>query len=436
MAHTTDSLYPRLPANVSPLFHFVAIPLFTVLVAFSGVAIIAILTLSFALQLGRWLLGCVPGLAYLGNAWVSGYHRQVQRLADRWLKDPRDEPILAAALTLALTAGPVFILQLWLGAVAWPLVLAFYAAVYGPNIRGFVRSFSSMHQEGHVPGGVFKRPSRLDKWCGNSLLYMFFAIPMGLTPHALAHLQQHHRENAGPLDIYATARYDHANLWHFVVYMVREVMYQQFLISPYLYFRSREKRAQMRAMVTGNLLHLALFTALAWYSLPIAVFYMLVPWCASNVLMGVIHWSQHAFYGGQADPRAYMYNTVTLLEKPVNILNEGYHVCHHHWANVHWSESPQLFERIKPEMRAAQSMVFRDLSVMDLFLLLMLRRFEVLADKLEWWEPLSREEKVALLRQRVRPAPIQEHERMHQQALARRQVTLEPGFAPVQGAQS
>lgn len=103
---------------------------------------------------------------------------------------------------------------------------------------------------------------------------------------------------------------------------------------------------------------------------------------------------------------------------------------------MHWSESPQLFERIKPEMRAAQSMVFRDLSVMDLFLLLMLRRFEVLADKLEWWEPLSQAEKVALLRQRVRPAPIHEHERLHQQTLAGRQVAVEPGFAPVQGAQS
>lgn len=85
--------------------------------------------------------------------------------------------------------------------------------------------------------------------------------------------------------------------------MVREVMYQQFMVSPWLYFKSKRKRSQARAMVMGNLVHGGLFVALAFYSLPIAVFYMLVPWCASNFLMGVIHWSQHAFYGGQEDPR-------------------------------------------------------------------------------------------------------------------------------------
>ncbi|XQE68669.1 fatty acid desaturase [Pseudomonas sp. P3C3] len=416
MTTTTETLYPVRPGNIHPLLHFFAIPLFALLLVFNTAAISVILALALTLQLCRVGLGLIPGMSALGGAITAAYHRQVQRLANRVLKDPRDEPILAGAITLALTALPIFIAQLILVEIYWPLVLGFYAFVYGPNIRAFVRSFSCMHQEGHKVGGVFKRSSVLEKWTGNSFLYMFFAIPMGLTPHAAAHLQQHHRENAGPLDIYATARYDHANAWHFIVYMVREVMYQQFLVSPYLYFRSKRRTAQMNSMIIGNLLHLALFALLATYSLPIAVLYMLVPWCASNFLMGVIHWSQHAFYGGQQDPKDFMYNTVTLLEKPVNMLNEGYHVCHHHWENVHWSESPALFERIKPEMRAAQSMVFRDLSVLDLFLMLMLRRFGAMADKLDWWEPLSREEKIALLKRRVAPAPIAEHELAYQQS--------------------
>jgi fatty acid desaturase len=415
---TTDTLYPVRPGNIHPLFHFFAIPLFAVLLVFNTAAIGVILAMALTLQLGRRILQAIPGYSALGGVITDTYHAQVQRLANRVLKDPRDEPILAAAITLGLTAIPIFIAQLVIVEISWPLVLGFYACVYGPNIRAFVRSFSSMHQEGHKVGGLFKRASVLEKWTGNSFLYMFFALPMGLTPHAAAHLQQHHRENAGPLDVYATARYDHANAWHFIVYMVREVMYQQLLVSPYLYFRSKRKPAQMRSMIVGNLLHLALFALLALYSLPIAVLYMLVPWCASNFLMGVIHWSQHAFYGGQQDPKDFMYNTVTLLEKPVNTLNEGYHVCHHHWENVHWSESPALFERIKPEMKAAQSLVFRDLSVLDLFLMLMLRRFDALADKLDWWEPLSQGEKVALLKRRVAPAPIAEHEQAHRQSMA------------------
>ncbi|MDG9923696.1 MULTISPECIES: fatty acid desaturase [unclassified Pseudomonas] len=429
---TTDTLYPVRPGNIHPLFHFFAIPLFAVLLVFNAAAIGVILAMALTLQLGRRILQAIPGVSALGGVITDTYHAQVQRLANRVLKDPRDEPILAAAITLGLTAIPIFIAQLVIVEISWPLVLGFYACVYGPNIRAFVRSFSSMHQEGHKVGGLFKRASLVEKWTGNSFLYMFFAIPMGLTPHAAAHLQQHHRENAGPLDVYATARYDHANAWHFIVYMVREVMYQQLLVSPYLYFRSKRKPAQMRSMIVGNLLHLALFALLALYSLPIAVLYMLVPWCASNFLMGVIHWSQHAFYGGQQDPKDFMYNTVTLLEKPVNTLNEGYHVCHHHWENVHWSESPALFERIKPEMKAAQSLVFRDLSVLDLFLMLMLRRFDALADKLDWWEPLSQAEKVALLKRRVAPAPIAEHEQAYQQNAAGHQAAPRPLHFPQQ----
>ena len=429
---TTDTLYPVRPGNIHPLFHFFAIPLFAVLLVFNAAAIGVILAMALTLQLGRRILQAIPGVSALGGAITTAYHGQVQRLANRVLKDPRDEPILAAAITLGLTAIPIFIAQLVIVEIYWPLVLGFYACVYGPNIRAFVRSFSSMHQEGHKVGGLFKRASVVEKWTGNSFLYMFFAIPMGLTPHAAAHLQQHHRENAGPLDVYATARYDHANAWHFIVYMVREVMYQQLLVSPYLYFRSKRKPAQMRSMIVGNLLHLALFALLALYSLPIAVLYMLVPWCASNFLMGVIHWSQHAFYGGQQDPKDFMYNTVTLLEKPVNTLNEGYHACHHHWENVHWSESPELFERIKPELQAAQSLVFRDLSVLDLFLMLMLRRFNALADKLDWWEPLSQAEKVALLKRRVAPAPIAEHEQAYQQSAAGHQAAPRPLHFPQQ----
>ncbi len=418
MATTMESLYPQRPGNVGPVFHWLAMPVFALLMVFNAAAVGVVLSLSLALHVGRRLLERIPGVRTGSSAIASAYHRQVQRLANRVLKDPRDEPILAAAITLAWTAYPVLIVQLIIGEPSWLLALLFYACVYGPNIRGFARSFSSMHQEGHRVGGVFKRASAMEKLTGNSFLYMYFCLPMGLTPHAAAHLQQHHRENAGPLDVYATARYDHASVRDFLVYMVREVMYQQLLVSPYLYFRSKRKPAQMRSMIVSNLVHLSLFALLAWYSLPIAVLFMLVPWCASNFLMGVIHWAQHAFYGEQGDPRDFMVNTVTLLEKPVNAFNEGYHVCHHHWENVHWSESPALFERIKPEMKAAGSIVFRDYGVLDLFLRLMLRRFDAMADKLEWWEPLSHAQKVELLKRRVAPAPIAEHELRHQRRAA------------------
>ncbi|PGP55347.1 fatty acid desaturase, partial [Bacillus cereus] len=100
-----------------------------------------------------------------------------------------------------------------------------------------------------------------------------------------------------------------------------------------------------------------------------------------------------------------------------------------HWSVGHWSESPALFERLKPELAAAGSMVFRDLSVFELFVLLMLRRFDVLADKLDWWEPLDHEEKVRLLQYRVQPAPIAAHEHAPQRRPAAPRQAHEPTSA-------
>jgi hypothetical protein len=56
-------------------------------------------------------------------------------------------------------------------------------------------------------------------------------------------------------------------------------------------------------------------------------------------------------------------------------------------------------------MRDAGSLVFRDLDVMELFLeLTVLRRMDVLAEKLVPWQPMNHEERLALLAKRTKPA--------------------------------
>src|SRR5690606_17672620 len=123
MSSSSEALYPPRPGNVGPLVHAVAVSLFAVLLVFNTLAIGVILALSTLLQIGRRLLCLIPGVPALGSGIAAFYHRQVQRLADRWLKDPRDEPILAAAITLGLTAYPVLLAQLWLKELSWPLLI-------------------------------------------------------------------------------------------------------------------------------------------------------------------------------------------------------------------------------------------------------------------------------------------------------------------------
>ena len=63
---------------------------------------------------------------------------------------------------------------------------------------------------------------------------------------------------------------------------------------------------------------------------------------------------------------------------------------------------PVHFERIRDKMREAGSLVFRDLDFMELFVeLTLLRRMDVLAEKLVPWEPMDHNQRLALLAKRT-----------------------------------
>jgi len=112
---------------------------------------------------------------------------------------------------------------------------------------------------------------------------------------------------------------------------------------------------------------------------------------------------QHAFCDPER-PEDYFANTVTVVDE-VNFMNEGYHLCHHHRSGLHWTEMPAHLERIRDKMRESGSLMFRDLDFMELFIeLTLLRRMDVLAEKLVPWEPMNHEEKLALLGKRTKPA--------------------------------
>jgi hypothetical protein len=65
---------------------------------------------------------------------------------------------------------------------------------------------------------------------------------------------------------------------------------------------------------------------------------------------------------------------------------------------------PAHLERIRHKMRESSSLVFRDLDFLELFIeLTLLRRMDVLAEKLVPWEHMNREERLALLANRTKP---------------------------------
>jgi len=364
----------------------------------STVAALSIVALSFGCYGAAMFLGKVRQLRDAYEFLSQVYDRIIERLGKEVLQDPRDTPALRLMVSLSLTAVPIFAIQLILGKPRLLLVIAFYLSLYGVRFQRFVRMFSASHVEAHRRHGYFSE--KYEKVFGRYLEF-FLGYLYGNAPELgrTAHVCLHHRENSGPDDTRTNMGYDRTSRLDFLWYLSDNI-WTVLGLAPYAYFKARGDAKNRRRMLWGMARYYAYVAAVFLYDWRIGILYVLVPLLCMNFINAITAWVQHAFCDPD-NPEDYFANTVTVVDE-VNFLNEGYHLCHHHRASLHWTEMPVHFERIRERMREAGSLVFRDLDFLGLFLeLTLFRRMDVLADKLVPWEPMNHEQRLALLAKRT-----------------------------------
>ena len=379
----------------------IAFRLFSVPVALASVAAITLVAApSLGLYAGATLLGKIRPLREAYQFLSRTYDRLIDRVGEKVLRDSRDTPALRLMVSLTLTTVPIFVAQLVLGRPRLWLALAFYLSLYGPKFQRFVRMFSAKHLEAHRRQGYFS--DKYDKVFGRYVEF-FLGFFYGNVPELdrTVHVRLHHKENSGPDDTTSTICYDRTSKLDFLLYLSDNI-WTVVGLTPYLYFKARGEDENRRRMLWGITLYAVFFAAIFVYSWRIGLAYVLVPLLVMNFIMAMTAWVQHAFYDEER-PEDYFANTVTVYDE-VNFMNEGYHLCHHHRSGLHWTEMPSHLERISGKMRESGSLVFRELDFMKLFLeLTLLRRMDVLAEKLVPWEPMDHAQRLALLQKRTKP---------------------------------
>jgi len=374
---------------------------FSVPVALASIAAVTLVAVpSLGFYAAATLLGKIRPLRDAYEFLSRAYDRLLDHLGQKVLRDPRDIPALRLMVSLTLSTVPIFLAQLVLGKPRLWLAIAFYLSLYGLKFQRFVRMFSAKHLEAHRRQGYFSE--KYHKVFGRYVEF-FLGFLYGNVPELdrTVHVRLHHKENSGPDDTTSTIGYDRTSKLDFLWYLSDNI-WTVVGLTPYLYFKARGEDENRRRMLWGITLYAIFFAAVFIYNWRIGLAYVLVPLLAMNFIMAMTAWVQHAFYDEER-PEDYFANTVTVYDE-VNFMNEGYHLCHHHRSGLHWTEMPAHLERISGKMRESGSLVFRDLDFMELFLeLTVLRRMNVLAEKLVPWEPMDREQRLALLEKRTKP---------------------------------
>lgn len=316
-----------------------------------------------------------------------------------YINDKRDLPfihLLTAIHVLVIPSAIVLYTPLLQGAWWWALYIPYFyiSQLYFKGRFGLM-----LHCISHRK--LFRKPyTWLYHWVIWGVCPFFGHTPETYFVH---HMAMHHVENNNHDDASSTLPYQRDSLRGFIAYVARFLFLGFRDTFMYLFTRKR-KKFYMR-LTYGEMSFYAFCIGMSFVNFKATLFIFIIPFIFARIVMMIGNWAQHAF----VDPHDPDENTINCINTKYNqtCWNDGYHAVHHIRPALHYTEIPVEFLKNKDEFAKRKILVFDGIHYLHIFLWLMTKRYDKLADNLVNVNNMfaSKEEAIAVMKERTRKMP-------------------------------
>lgn len=319
-----------------------------------------------------------------------------------WLKrmnDKRDFPFLYLLTTIHLTVVPAAVIlytPLLHGWAWWLLAVPyFYIAQFYFKGRFGLMFHCICHRK------MFKKEHQ---WLHSYITWIIGPL-FGHSPESYFshHMGMHHVENNLPDDGSSTMYYQRDSLRGFLAYFFHFLFLGFRDTVSYLYNRKR-KKLYMR-LTAGEVGFYIFCILMCFVNLKATLVVFVVPLLFARLVMMLGNWTQHAFVDSRTPDNLFT-SAINCINTPYNKVcwNDGYHIIHHLRPGMHYTDLPAEFLKQAPLFAANKALVFDNLHYLQIFICLLRKRYDTLADNLVNINGMfsCKEEAIQLMKERTR----------------------------------
>jgi len=308
----------------------------------------------------------------------------------RYINDPRDLPFIHLLTGIHLMVLPAAIILYTPLLQGWYWLLLYIPYFYVSQLYFKGRFGLMLHCISHRK--LFKKGFM---WINDWIIWGICPF-FGHTPETyfVHHMAMHHVENNDVEDASSTMPYQRDSLWGFVQYVTRFLTLG--FRDTFMYLFNRKRKKFYMRLTAGEISFYIFCVAMCFVNLKATLWIFIIPFVFARVVMMLGNWAQHAFVD-EKDPE---HNTINCI----NTQYDGYHAVHHLRPAMHYTEIPGEFLKGKDNFAKNKTFTFDGIHYLHIFLWLMTKRYDKLADNLVNINNTfaSKEEAIALMKERTR----------------------------------